>query len=198
MGRPSKFEERSEAIMRAFELCVARQGLTATTLNDIATEAGLPRSLVRYFMGNRDDMVDRLVERVMGRSEVSLSLIRDSHGDARLDDLLKLFFGEMFADDLTNRVMGRLWDASYDDDHIRARIQDIYEYAIAQLSGAMKRERRGVSDAQRQSAAYAILSIVIGDSSFKDFGITPRKPTVLRKAADLIVETLVPVREKTP
>lgn len=198
MGRPSKFEERSEAIMQAFELCVARQGLAATTLNDVAVEAGLPRSLVRYFMGNRDEMVDRLVGRLMARAETSLSRVRDARGDAGLDGLLDLYFGEVFANELSNTVMSELWHLAREDEHVRDRVKDVYTYAIGQLSGAMKREGRGASDAERQSAAYTILSIALGDSSLVDFGIASQERSMLRAAADLIIDHMAPVREGTP
>jgi AcrR family transcriptional regulator len=187
MARPPKFEERNEEIMRAFELCVARKGLAATTLTDIATEAGLPRSLVRYFMGNRDEMVDRLIERLMARAEASLSRVRDQAGAARLDGLLDQFFGEVFANELSNAVIGELWYLAKNDEHIRSRLNGVYNYAIELLAGAMQRERQGGSARQRRAAAFAILSLILGQSSLNDFGIFSGGAQDLRKAAEIIL-----------
>ena len=68
MGRPKKDEARKEEILEAFERCVIREGITSTTLQKVADEAGLPRSLVRYFVGNRDEMIGLLISRVIGRA----------------------------------------------------------------------------------------------------------------------------------
>lgn len=187
MARPPKYEERSEEIMRAFELCVIRQGLGCTTLSDVAFEAGLPRSLVRYFMGNRDDMVDRLIERMMTRAEASLSRIRDHDGSANLEGLLDLYFTEVFDSELSNAVMGELWYLARNDEHIRQRLQGVYDYALDLLVAAMEREGIGASGEHRRSAAFAVLSLALGQSSLRDFHIVPPDRDATRRAAGLII-----------
>lgn len=176
--------------MHAFEACVARQGLAATTLADVAAEAALPRSLVRYFMGNRDDMVDRLIERLMVRSEASLSRVRDEKGAADLDGLIDLYAGEVFGNELTNTVMGELWYVAKYDQHVRERLHGVYDYAIDLLVGAMARNRAGRSSAERQGAAYAILALALGDTSLRDFGIAPKRKGTLRAAMQQVVDRL--------
>ena len=59
MARPERGEERREQILNAFEVCVGKKGLEGTTLSDVAREAGLPRPLLRHFMGNREEMVQK-------------------------------------------------------------------------------------------------------------------------------------------
>lgn len=190
MGRPPKIEERSEEIMRAFEVCVARNGLPATTLADVAAEAGLPRSLVRYFMGNRDEMTDRLIERLMARAESSLRDVRDAKGDAGFEGLLDLYLDEVFANDLSNVVMGELWHLSRSDDHIRRRLNGVYDYAVSLLAEAMGRAGLGRNADERQSAAYAIVALMLGDSSLRDFAVVPRSKDAMRLAAGTIVDGL--------
>ena len=188
MGRPPKFEERSEEIMRAFEQCVARKGLASTTLADVAEEAGLPRSLVRYFMGNRDDMVDRLMERALSRTEDSLARVRNEAGAIPLPALLDLFCGELFANELSNKVVGELWHAAADDAHVRDRLRGAYDYALDLLAHAMQREGVGQSAAQRRSAAFAIVSMLLGEATLRDFGIEAGSP--VRAVAGRIVDAL--------
>ena len=69
MARPRIGAERREEILVAFEACVARKGLAKTTLVDVAEQAGQPRPLVRYFIGNRDAMVTALIDRLLERGE---------------------------------------------------------------------------------------------------------------------------------
>ena len=67
MGRKSLKEERSALILDAFGRCVARFGLEGTSLEQIATEAGVKRSLIRHYLGNRDDLILALATRVVAR-----------------------------------------------------------------------------------------------------------------------------------
>ena len=68
MGRPSKKAERTEEIFQAFQRCVIRFGLEGSTLERIAEEAGLQRSLVRHYVGNRSELVEQLAERTIEQS----------------------------------------------------------------------------------------------------------------------------------
>ena len=69
MARPSKREARSSEILDAFERCVIRYGLEGATLQRIADEAQLARSLLRHYVGNRDDLLDAMIARMEERAE---------------------------------------------------------------------------------------------------------------------------------
>ena len=60
MARPSLHAERKKTIMAAFTRCISKQGLEAASLDEIAKEAGMQRSLVRHFAGNREDLVSQV------------------------------------------------------------------------------------------------------------------------------------------
>jgi AcrR family transcriptional regulator len=188
MGRPAKTEERSEEIMQAFEACVLRKGLLATTLADVADESGLPRSLVRYFIGNRDEMVDRLVERLMTLAMSRIDAVRDQSGAMPVTRLLDAWFGEVFADERSNALMGELWYLARTDPHIRERVTGVYAYATSLLTDAMARESIG-SDASRQDAAFAVLALALGQTSLNDFGLAA-SADAMRDEARRIVHSL--------
>ena len=51
-----------QRILEATYACVARWGLSKTTVEDAAREAGLSRATVyRYFPGGRDELIDAVV-----------------------------------------------------------------------------------------------------------------------------------------
>jgi len=190
MGRPPKFEERNEEIMQAFEACVLRKGLPATTLADVAEESGLPRSLVRYFMGNRDDMVDRLIERLMTLAQQRLDAARDEAGATSLSRLLDAWFGEIFADARSNALMGELWYLARTDAHVRERLHGVYAFAQDLLADALAREWPDVTAARTRAAAFAVLSLALGETALNDFGLSMPEKTSLRALADAIVSEL--------
>ncbi len=65
MPRPSMKDARSEQILNAFMRCVARYGLDGSTLARISEEAGVGRPLLRHYLGNRDEMVRKLLDHVL-------------------------------------------------------------------------------------------------------------------------------------
>jgi len=69
MGRPSLKKERFEEILDAYEQCVARYGLAGATLEQVARQAGLARPLIRHHIGNRDDLVEALINRFINNSK---------------------------------------------------------------------------------------------------------------------------------
>ena len=67
MARPDLSLERREQILDAFVRCVARRGLAATALEEVAREAGMKRSILRHYIGNRAALVSALLARLLGR-----------------------------------------------------------------------------------------------------------------------------------
>lgn len=63
MGRRSNTSERRDQILDAFECCILRTGVKGVTLECVAEQAGLRRSLIRYHIGNRDALLKALCSR---------------------------------------------------------------------------------------------------------------------------------------
>ncbi len=67
MARPDLTHKRREQIVDAFARCVARRGLAATALEEVASEAGMKRSILRHYIGNRAALVTALLDRLLDR-----------------------------------------------------------------------------------------------------------------------------------
>ncbi|MEM6915929.1 MAG: helix-turn-helix domain-containing protein [Verrucomicrobiota bacterium] len=72
MGRPSKAKERREEILDAFEVLIRQHGLEGASMDKLAEAVGCRRGLIRHYLGNREDLVRALVERLIesGREEI--------------------------------------------------------------------------------------------------------------------------------
>lgn len=68
MARPSNKEEKAEQILDAFERCIAKVGVEGATLQLVAEEASMARALLRHHVGNRDALIDAMVQRFLTRS----------------------------------------------------------------------------------------------------------------------------------
>jgi AcrR family transcriptional regulator len=81
--------DRVEEILDAAYVCFARHGARRTTMDDIATEAGLSRPALYQYLRNKDDVLRRLCERLFAGA---LERARRAAGSddlvARLDGVL--------------------------------------------------------------------------------------------------------------
>jgi AcrR family transcriptional regulator len=68
MGRPSLADSRRAQILDAYEECVLQFGMEARSLEAIADQAGIKRSVVRHYMGNRAELRRAFVERIISRA----------------------------------------------------------------------------------------------------------------------------------
>ena len=82
MPRPSQKDERTEEILDAFERCLPRYGLEGTTLEQVAHEAGVQRTIIRHYIGNRDALWAALVTRYLKKSRSDLREFVEALPDA--------------------------------------------------------------------------------------------------------------------
>ncbi|MGI9391570.1 MAG: TetR/AcrR family transcriptional regulator [Boseongicola sp.] len=100
MPRPSIKDQRSEEILDAFLTCVARFGLEGATQERIATEAGVKRTLLRHYLGNRDQMISALTAYVVsGFAQTTDALAQMLGPDGGLMQLINVLFDQREASD---------------------------------------------------------------------------------------------------
>lgn len=129
MGRKSLKSERTEQILDAFERCIVKYGLQDSTLQKIADEAGVTRSILRHYIGNRIDLIRALVKRLQQRYIQGLfSKLSRSTNLTLPDDIIDFLFEESFdmpeADETVIRAM---IEATARDADLRNEILDMYQ-----------------------------------------------------------------------
>ncbi len=173
MARPRIGNERREEILAAFEACVVRKGLASTTLTDVAEGAGQPRPLVRYFIGNRADMVSALIDRLLERGEAQF---RELPGPGSAGQVLDIVLDRIFADETTNIVIMELWHLSLRDKALRDRLAAIYRRVIFEVSAML-------GDDADPDAAFAAVSLAFGAAFFRHLGLVPQRAESIRATA---------------
>jgi len=195
MARAKIEDKRKEQILQAFEACVIRHGLAKTTLQKVADEVGLPRSLVRYFVGNRSDMVDLLIARMIERGEAMLATAQQGGKASNLNDLLDTVFDGAFSNETSNNVVGELWYLAERDLTIRARLADMYGRITDALVTQMTLEKIGPDLAEREAVAHALLSLAYGEASFNGIGLQKNNSISSRRLADALIKELASAAE---
>ncbi|MCZ4282227.1 TetR/AcrR family transcriptional regulator [Kiloniella laminariae] len=191
MGRPSKKAERTEQILAAFQRCVARSGLEGSTLDQIAEEAGMQRSLVRHFAGNREELVRTLAHWVIGNSvpvweEFKAGIPEDNPLDYLLDGL----FEEKNTNPETVLVISALtFSAGNDPDlakmlrnWINSFTQDI-QTILGSIFPQAKRE-------QVDAVAFGLVSLNFNLDALSPLNIGPEYRRAARTCAESLISTL--------
>ena len=95
MARPSMAGQRRREILDAFESCILRHGIAGTSLEMLAEAAGMKRSILRHYIGNRDAIIEALGERWYSHYDEqwqqTLAYLPES---GRLDALVEILFAE--------------------------------------------------------------------------------------------------------
>lgn len=188
MARPRQDAERREQILAALEGFVLREGLGKLTLTKIADEAKLPRPLVRYFAGNRDDLILLLFDRIMDRGEGMLTDATERmEEDLSLEVFLELMFDRVLADPVMNQLVGELWPIAERDEKARARLRSLYVRLCEELSIRMAAEGVGENKQDRFSRAYAVVALGFGHATFAEVAIaTDQNDSILDTARGIL------------
>ena len=95
MPRPSLAHIRTEELLDAFTRCVARYGLDGSTLERISEEANVGRPLLRHYLGNREQMVEKLIAHVMAKFDaMTKALYAHLPQQDRIEALLDILFSD--------------------------------------------------------------------------------------------------------
>lgn len=194
MARQKNGDERREQVLTAFETCVVRDSLAKTTLQNVAAEADLPRSLVRYHVGNKADMVTLLIERMMERADAGLSSQLPKSRGTNIHDLLDFLFEGGLSDETANLIIPELWHLALRDDHIKSRLTRLYQRVVDILSNQMKEDGLGQDDQERHAVAFSLMSLAYGDAGMTWLKLVTEEVAQARRMANALIETLQPTR----
>ena len=98
MARPSIKTEREAEILDAFESCVVKYGVEGATLQKIADAAGLARPLLRHYVGNKEALVNALVDRHIEEFDRVMVDLKDWLPDQnRVSNIIDSLFEQEYA-----------------------------------------------------------------------------------------------------
>ena len=192
MGRKSLAKERIEQILNAFEICIRKCGFEGSSLAQIAKEAGVKRSIIRHYIGNRDAVVKALVERLIETyrqemAEAIASIPKDDFGPALLNHL---FLSEEHERSNSEILLDLLWAKQESDPHIKALLIDLYN-ALENLltDGLVYAYPKAAPDTCR-SVAYSLICLLHTHTSLIELGLGKARRAGVRQAAEQIVGLL--------
>mgnify|MGYP000206256033 FL=1 len=176
MARPSLQTERKKTIMAAFTRCISKLGLEAASLDEIAKEAGMQRSLVRHFAGNREDLVSQVADYIA--SEFKYIWQEQSHlrqDDPSDDWLLNALFTPK--PETQYQIMLPAFYALLSSAHrypsVRVRMTQCFELYVTDLSLKLQARHLQASSNDCQQVALGIINIYFAWDSLRGLELNP-------------------------
>jgi AcrR family transcriptional regulator len=192
-GRPPRSEERRLEILEAFARCVARSGLEATTLDDVAREAGLQRAMIRHYVGNRETLVREALEHLSAQYLSRAAEALDAGGNALdVDALLDFFFlGDyVFGMPEQNRVFDSLLFAAANDSEACASLCAVYESIDELVQKHLVRLVPSAEPDRVGPVAWAIVCLAEQNIMMLGLGIRRKRSQELRETARALVDSI--------
>lgn len=192
MGRPDLTEVRTAEILDAFERCVGRFGLEGSSLERVAEEAGMKRSILRHYVGNRDDLIHALAKRVVAKYREHLQAFVDSTtDDGRVDEILSYLLPDQPIETGESLLVVESLiaaGASYPD--IRQLMFDYIDDLVNTITQQLRLAYPQATRKESWEVAYGVTSICFNQESLTPLQLPPRYLRAARNTALRLIETL--------
>ncbi len=186
MSRPSIANIRRAEILSAFERCIRQRGLEATTVQHVADRAGVQRTLINHYFGDKKALIAALVREIV---ETSTRQFGSSLGDdqALSDSLEYIFDGRM---DRTGNVIEALRASSSNDRATRRLLREMYENFEKILCGYLMRLFPHAPEPRCRAVAFSVMCLAAGSSRFTAVGFGGGRRSEAAGAAESLVSGL--------
>ncbi len=192
MGRPSLKEQRSAEILDAFARCVARFGIEGSTLERIAEEAGVKRTILRHYIGNREALVDALGARIereyLAETEALFQALPETD---RIDTLLRYLFDPTYYADLEGAAVAQALISSADTypdiaERMRGWIKRFDDLLAAELARAYPKADK----ADVRAASFSVMSLYFNVSTLAPLALPKRYNDAALRGAEKLIRSL--------
>ncbi|MCP4363627.1 MAG: TetR/AcrR family transcriptional regulator, partial [Chloroflexi bacterium] len=162
MGRKSLANERREQILDAFEVCIRQCGLEGSSLEKVAQEAGVKRSIIRHYIGNRSDLIAAAVDRIINTYQQDLAAaVQNLPQNQLMPELLDYLFcyeegGERSHYDILTTA---LWAAHERDPNTHQLLLNLYQEFETLIFQALTHAYPHSPQSQRQGIAFSIMCL---------------------------------------
>ena len=193
MGRKSLAGQRSKQIISAFSSCILKYGLVESSLEKVATEAGIKRGIIRHYIGNRDKLLKALVDDV---TDTYLNDFRANFGKLPTQDLVQglinyLFPGPTYELTINDMLVYRLLAGCDQEPYIKKLLSDFFNTIENELILILTKAHPQADKKDCAKVAYATLCLMCGHYDFAFLkSETQQQNSVIRHATKYLIESL--------
>lgn len=192
MARPSMAGQRREEILDALEICILDKGIQAVSLELLAETAKMKRTILRHYIGNRDEIICALSARWTAAyaqqwQDMQVWLPSSNRAEALID----ILFSSRSTEHINNTIIGealfseakRLPDIKRDQEKIMA---EFIHHVVAELISQYPD-----SDSEKiELVAMGVYANYLMSESLLPLGMMD-EVVKLKKSTLLLISTLV-------
>lgn len=162
--------ERRAQLVNAFIDLVARESLEHVTLDDVAASAGMKRSALNHFIGNREDLIVATVDELAARYFTVMNEAAGAEPD--IEQLLAVMFSKdwILANDIEDAAFDALLSEAMRNERTRDIVNSGYQQFIAKIEGALHRSYPYAPSAAVRETGYAIACLIEQNITFQQLG----------------------------
>ena len=192
MGRKDLTIERQDIILDAMERCIAKYGLQGTTLKNIASEAGINRGLLHHYIGNRADIFQLMIERLIKRYQASFGGYAaarpgKNHADIVVDYYFSAWFDLAPEDDA---LLLELLAESGRDPHIQKLLLNLYNGFESMIAQELAGLYPNTDHRNLHSVSYSLMLLAFAHATITWLGSPIAKKADVRSIAKKLIQTL--------
>ena len=189
MGRKSVVAVRRAEIVDAVQRCIVRKGLAATTMADVAREAGMQRSAISHFLGNRDDVVTAAIERSCDYYIELVETVASEHPpERRAQALVEELIGGKRATPDAMVLFDEIVALAHHDEQARKEVERAYGVLARELRAALQARYPDASSQDRTAVAHALALLIDNEERFRVLGLSDSRAA--GRAAQTLLDSL--------
>ncbi|MCW8880105.1 MAG: hypothetical protein OQJ89_12160 [Kangiellaceae bacterium] len=191
MPRPSLKAKRTEEILDALEICVIRDGVNGATLEKIADEANMRRSLLRHNIGNREQLIEAFLDRFFESSNQEIEqMFGLLPAENRVKVLLDFLFDEKYANTQLSLLAMALTSAAVTDESINRRLGEWNAHFIKLIANELHQSFKCSSSDDCHAVATGLVGIYFNSESLSVFNGLKNIRCDSKGAAKRLISTL--------
>lgn len=191
MARKNLTAERTDEILDAFARCMVKYGLDAS-LEQVAEEAGMTRSIIRHYIGNREEVVNRLMERIaeeylLELSEAEKTIPHDQMIAVTLDYLFRDAPGY---DDYDKLIIGVMMTARERYPQAKHTLMTMLNQLVDMFAADLMEVYPQAGELRCRETAYNIMCLAMSNESFLWIGMNQAYNLAARAGAEALLRLL--------
>ena len=192
MGRKDLTAQRQDSILDAAEQCIAKYGLQGATLEKIASEAKINRGLIHHYVGNRNDVVQLMVERLLERYRTSFKNYASMQPEGnQAETIVDYYFDAWFElapeDDI---LIMELLAESERDPHIHKLLLNLYNWFETMIAKELIQRFPKADSETLHSVSYSLMLLAFSHATISWLGLPQAKRANVRSMAAQLIQTL--------
>ncbi len=192
MGRKDLTAERQTLILDAMERCIVKYGLQGTTLENIADEANINRGLIHHYIGNRQDVVQLMAERLIEKYQASFDSYaatrpESNHAEVVMDYYFDAWFDLGPEDDA---IIHELLAESARDPQIRQVLLKLYDGFQKMIERELFQLFPNVETGKLLSVSYSLMTLAFAHATLTGLGLPQARQADVRAIAANMVQML--------